>query len=92
MYSSCVAFSQYVYVYAVRPYSRTDTTADWKKLRFLLSDRFDFHMINNQSVAVHAFARHIVMLFSVDETLLPRYVNLSTDFREPPFTVKMSTF
>ena len=27
-----------------------------EKLRFILSDEFDFPMINNLSVAVHAFA------------------------------------
>ena len=29
------------------------------------------------------------MLFSVDEILLPRYVNLSTNFKEPLFRVEM---
>ena len=32
------------------------------------------------------------MSFSVDKILLPRYMNLSTDFREPPFRVAMSPF
>ena len=49
-------------------------------------------MIDNPSIAVHAFASRILISFSVDETLLPSYVNLSTDFREPPFSVEMSTF
>ena len=31
------------------------------------------------------------MSFSVDETLLPRWVNLSTSFREVPSSVEMST-
>ena len=47
-------------------------------------------MINNLSIAVHGFARRILMSISVDETLLPRYVNLSTNFRESPFRVDMS--
>ena len=47
-------------------------------------------MIGNLSIAVHDFASHILMLFSVDEILLLRYVNLSTDFREPPFSMEMS--
>ena len=45
-------------------YSRIDTTAAWKKLHFILSDKFDFHMIDNLSIAVYAFASHILMSFS----------------------------
>ena len=41
-------------------------------------------------IAVHAFASHVLMSVSVDETLLPRKVNLSTSFRELPFCVEMS--
>ena len=44
----------------------------WKKLRFILSDRSDFHMTDSQSIADHAFAGCVLMSFSVDETLLPR--------------------
>ena len=43
-------------------------------------------------MAAHAFASDILMLFSVDEMLLPRYVNLSINFRESPFSVEMSSF
>ena len=41
-------------------------------------------MIESQSVAVYAFVSRVSMSFSVDETLLPRYVNLFTSFREAP--------
>ena len=61
-----------------------------KKLHFILSNKFDLHIINNLSTAVHAFASSILMSFSVNEMLLLRYVNLSTGFREPPFSVEMS--
>ena len=40
--------------------------------------------------AVHTFASRVLMSFSVDETQLPRYVNLSSSFRKPPFRVEMS--
>ena len=53
----------------VHPYSSIDTTADWKKLRFILSVRSDF---NSLSIAVHAFVSRVSMSFSVDEALLPR--------------------
>ena len=46
-------------------------------------------MTDSLSVAVHDFTSHVLMSFSVDETLLPWYVNLSTNFREPPFSVEM---
>ena len=52
----------------------------------------DFHIIDNLSIADHAFIRCILMTFSVDETLLPRYVNLSSNFWELPFRVEMSSF
>ena len=56
----------------MHPYSSIDTTAAWKKLRFILSVRSDFHMFESLSIAVHAFVSCVSMSFSVDETLLPR--------------------
>ena len=44
-------------------------------------------MTDSQLIAVHAFACYVLMLFSIDETLLPR---LSTSFREPPFSAEIS--
>ena len=38
----------------VHPYSSIDTTATWKKQRFILSVRSDFHMTDSLSIAVHA--------------------------------------
>ena len=46
-------------------------------------------MTDNLSIADHALASRVLMSFSVDETLLPRLVNLSASFREPPFRVEM---
>ena len=79
-------------VHVEDPYSRIETTPALKKVRFILSKRFDFHIIDNLSIAVHASASRILMSFSVDEMLLPNEVNLSTNFREPSFSVKMSPF
>ena len=67
-----------VRIHVLHPSSRIDTITVWKKLRFILSDRSDFHMIDNLSIAVHAFTSYILMSFSVDKMLLPRYMNLST--------------
>ena len=79
-------------VHVVHPYSRIGTTVTWKKLCFILSDRCDFHMIDNLSKAVPVFTRRILIPFSVDETLLPMYVYLSTYFRELLFRVKLYPF
>ena len=59
---------------------------------YTLLDRSDFHMINDLLIAVNAFTSRILMLFSVNETLLTRYANLFTNFREPPFRVERSFF
>ena len=61
-----------------------------KKLRFILSDRYDFHMTDSLSIAIHAFATCVLMSFLVDKTLLPRKVNLFTSFRDIPFSVEIS--
>ena len=58
--------------YMVHFFSRIDTSDAWKKLRFVLLDRFNFYMVDNLSIAVHAFASRILMSFSVDETLFPK--------------------
>ena len=79
-----------VSVHVMHPYSSIDTATAWKKLRFILSVRFDFQVTDRLSLAVHAFASRVSMSVSVDEILLPRQVNLSTSFRELPFTVEMS--
>ena len=47
-------------------------------------------MINSLSIAVHTFARFILRSPSVDETLLSKYVTLSTNFRGPLFRVEMA--
>ena len=65
-------------------------TAAWKKLRFILSVRSDFHIIDSLLIAIHAFVNLVSMSFSVDSMLLPRYVNLSTSLRGVPSRVEMS--
>ena len=80
MCSSYLFSIRFVSVYVVLPYCSTDATTAWKKSRFILLDTSDFHLIESLSIAVHVFTRHILTSLSVDETLLPRYVNLSTNF------------
>ena len=64
--------SRFVSVQVVHPYSSIDTTAAWKKMRFILSVRSDFHTTDSLSLAVHVFVSRVSMSFSVDETLRPR--------------------
>ena len=80
----------FVCLHGLYPYCSLGTTTDWKIYCFILSDRSDFHMINNLSIAIHDFARWISTSLSGDEMLLPRFVNLSKNFEEPTFRVQMS--
>ena len=80
---------RFVNINVVHPYRRIDTTTVWKKLRLILSDKSDFHMINNISITVPAFAWRILILH---EKLQAKYINLFTNFREPPFRVEMSPY
>ena len=68
----------FVSIHVGHPYSSIVTTAIWKKSCFILADRSDFYMIDNPSIAIHTFARCILASFLLNETLLPRYVNLFT--------------
>ena len=59
----------------LQPFSQCPSSASiqqYRHDRFILSVRFDFHMIESLSIAVHAFVSRVSMSFSVDETLLPR--------------------
>ena len=48
-------------------------------------------MTNILSITIYAFASGVLMSISIDETLLPWEVNLSTSFSELPFSVEMSS-
>ena len=67
VYLSLSLFSfRLVSVHVVHPYRSIDTTAAWKKLRFILSVRSDFHMTDSLSIVVHAFASRVLISVSVD--------------------------
>ena len=55
-------------------YSSTNTGTPWKKPSFILSEISDFHIIDNLSIAIHAFIMLILASPSVDEILQSRYV------------------
>ena len=52
-------------------------TAAWKKLRFILSVRSDFHIIDSLLIAVHAFVNLVIyididILLTLISTLFPK--------------------
>ena len=75
-FSSC-----FVSVQVVHPYSGIDTTAVWKKRRFILSVRSDFHMIDSLSIAVPAFVSRVSMSFSVDKIYIYIYIYMAVAWK-----------
>ena len=63
----------------MQPYSSTDTATTSKNSHFVLSERSNFHMVDNLSVL--AFPMHMLTSLSVDEILLLRYMNWFTNLR-----------
>ena len=82
----------FVSVHMVHSYSTINTAIAWKKSCLISSDRYDFHMIDKQSTAFYVFARCMLISLSVDEMLLPKYVNLFTKNRGWPLRVAMLPF
>ena len=74
LYSSYVAFSSYTR-WGIHTVVLTQPQHG-RNLILFISERSGFHMINNLSIAVHTFTRHILTLLSMS-----RYVNWSTDFK-----------
>ena len=62
----------------VQPYDSTDTVTAWKNSRFIISERFDFLMVVNFSIAVRTLSLCLLTVLSVDEILLQRYMNWCT--------------
>ena len=70
-----------VSIEAVHPYCSTGTVTNWKKSLLILSERSDYHMINNLLIAVHTSARCILTSLLVDEILPPREEKNQNGFR-----------
>ena len=81
----------FVSVHMVHSCSRIDMATAWNKYHFISLDRSDFYMIDNLSIAVHTFAKGILVSLLVNATMLPRHVNLSTNFRGPPLRVDVAS-
>ena len=69
---------------------RTDTATAWKNCSFISSKRKDFHVVVNLWIAIHALPMRMLISLSVDEILLPRYMNWFINFRGLPFNKKMT--
>ena len=76
-------FICFVSIHMVHPCSSMETATAGKKFCFILLEKSDFQMI-------HVFSRHMLTSLSVDEILLLRYVNRSTNFKGLPLKVKMA--
>ena len=87
-FPSSFSSKRFVSIHTVHPYNGIDTTTAWKISCYIFQDRSEFHMINSLLIEIHTFTRRILISVSVDEILLPIYVNLSTNFRELPFRVE----
>ena len=78
--SSYHTFSPKIRIQVVQPCNSTDMVTAWKNSHFILSEISNFHKINSLSIAVHDLLMNILTSLSVDEILLPRYMNWSSDF------------
>ena len=78
LHSYVVPIEFFLCAHVVYPYSSIDIVTASKKSRFILSERLDFHMIDN------LFVRCMLTSLSVDEILLQTYVRWSTNFRGLP--------
>ena len=58
----------------MQPCNSTDTVTAGKNSHFILSERLDFPMVDNQSIPLHAFPMRIFTSLLTDEILLPRNV------------------
>ena len=62
-------FKHFVKVPLAKPYSSMDMASIWEDFCFILSERLDFHIVNNLPIAIHAFPVYMLTSFSVDEIL-----------------------
>ena len=71
----------FVIILVVNFYRNTNTVTCKKKFRFILSQRSDFLMIDNLSIAVHAFTRRMLTSFSLDEMFTAELCEVLYEFQ-----------
>ena len=79
---SFLKFPLISYAQVVHPYSSIDTTAGWKKLRFILSVRSDFHMIDSLSIAIHAFVSRVSISLVGEEARRQLHKNVASNIEQ----------
>ena len=78
---SSFSSKHFVKVQMVQPLSSTDTATTFNSSCFILFYQTpDFHLVVILSISVNALPMRMLMSLSVDEILLPRYINWSTNF------------
>ena len=71
---------RFVKVQLVKPYSRTNTVIAWTKTHFILSERSNVHLVFKLWITVCDFPLPDMISHSVDEILIPKYLNSPTNF------------
>ena len=69
----------------MQPYNSTDASTAWINSLFVLSEKSDFHMVDNLLIAVHASPMRMLISLSVDKLLLMRYMIWTTNFKALPY-------
>ena len=76
-----------VSVHVVHPYSSIDMTAAWKKLRFILSVRSDFHITDSLSIAVDKQTEHkFYTIFLISQMTEFKTTNADSLIKRPTFS------
>ena len=88
VHNICSSHQTFIKVQVVQPYSSTDK-AQLRRIPILFLS--DFYMVVNRLIAIHALPICKLISLSVDEILLPRYVNWSANFRGLPFNKKIAS-
>ena len=91
-FPSNLFFLYFVSIHVMYSYRSIDIAAASKKFHFILSERSDFHMIDNLPIQFHAVVSRMLTSLSVDEMLLLRYVNRSSNFRGLLLRVEIAPF
>ena len=87
-FSPCVLLGSMWYIH---PYCSINTATIGKTFCFIVLEKANLQMINNLLLTVNDFARGMVTSLSVDEILLLRYMNLSTNFLGQPLRAEMAS-
>ena len=92
VFQSSFFSKRFIKFQARQPYYSTDTAYTWKNSYFISSAKLDFLIISALAINDYGFPMCTLTLISVDEILLPKYVEWSTNFRGLPYYPYMTLF